>query len=608
MLLKSQNIGFIALIQRIETMRYSLRENLAETSGTISNLHGFLHLFNDHGFRNKWTGYWAPPYKFLDYFSFKLNGLWLSADTLEATDYGEEFVFHHSIGSMDIDERVEAPDSLPGIRITLKARNRTDEPKAARVTFETGVDIRHKSQDLGPENYELDEGSKRLTVSGENGKLMLSSSQDFELEGEEYVKEHHPGEPQRCFVPGKLVFSEEVAPNSEMEIEIELTTSGGSFDSLESIDQEFDHEDLGRCFSYSIESVDNLTYDRNGKGVIAGHPWFQTYWARDSFWTLLGMIDAGQFELAGEILENYVEKGFCSRISLEGGCGDKKRADTEPLFVMACDKLRRHHGLSEKLEKAAREVMEELELEKNVVAHRPGSTWMDTLDRSPAVDIQSLWLEAAEIEEVSSREKLRKGLEKFKTEEYMEDYLGEDAPRSINPAIPLMLGQLEQEDAEKYLERINAEFSSRYGARTRSMADPGYDSSGYHTGSSWGLTTMWAAAANLRYGNEKQGINLLKKMTQFLDRNQLGALPEVVDSESGELLGTPEQAWSAGLFIHVIDSYLLGIKVREDHVEIEPADISCKRLGKKIRGETLDLEIKDGEVHVLNNPDLDILM
>ncbi|MFB6147729.1 MAG: amylo-alpha-1,6-glucosidase, partial [Candidatus Nanohaloarchaea archaeon] len=76
-----------------------------------------------------------------------------------------------------------------------------------------------------------------------------------------------------------------------------LSTSGGSFDSLESREQELSHETLGRCFNSAVDSMENLVYDRNGKGVIAGHPWFQDYWARDSFWTLLGLVDAGYFEL-----------------------------------------------------------------------------------------------------------------------------------------------------------------------------------------------------------------------------------------------------------------------------------------------------------------------
>jgi len=103
------------------------------------------------------------------------------------------------------------------------------------------------------------------------------------------------------------------------------------------------------------------------------------------------------------------------------------------------------------------------------------------------------------------------------------------------------------------------------------------------------------------------GKELSQKMELFLDRDQPGALPEVADSESGELLGCPEQAWSAGLFIHTVDTYLLGIKVEQDHIEIDPCEgLDAKRFGKRIRGETLDLEIKDGTVNILNNPDLDI--
>ncbi|MFB6212974.1 MAG: amylo-alpha-1,6-glucosidase [Candidatus Nanohaloarchaea archaeon] len=588
-------------------MKYNLRENLDKTSGTISNLHGFLHVFNDHGFRNKWTGYWAPPYKFLDYYSLKINGVWLSGDTINATEYGENFVFHHELDSLQVDEKVETPDSLPGLRITIDIQNRTDDPKAVRLSFEPGIDIRHKSNDIWKGSYEKESDRKGLTVSGNDRKLMISSGNDFEVEGEDYIKEHHPGEKQRCYVPGELVFSEEVEPNSSREISVELATSDASFGVLESEGQELVHGELGRCFQSCIGSMENLVYDREGKGVIAGHPWFQSYWARDSFWTVLGLIDAGHHELSREILENFADRDLCSRVFLEdGACDTHLRADSAPLFVIACDKLDRHYGITGKLEDAMGEAMEELELDGNIVAHEPEGTWMDTLERSPAVDIQSLWLEAAEITNDPRAGKLEQGLQEFRSTGYMKDHMGEDAPETINPAVPLMLGQLDSDYASSCLEKINAEFSSMYGARTRSMADPGYRSDGYHSGSAWGLTTGWAAAANLRYGNEGQGLNLLKKITQFLDRHQLGALPEVVDAESGELTGAPEQAWSAAMFTHVVDTYLLGIDVREDHVRIEPADISCERKGKKIRGERLDIAVDSGEVEILNDPGLDI--
>ncbi|MFB6291881.1 MAG: amylo-alpha-1,6-glucosidase [Candidatus Nanohaloarchaea archaeon] len=590
-------------------MEYTLYENLSERKGVVSNLHGFLNRFADTGFKTKWSGYWVPPYKFLDYYGIKVNGIWLGPDSLDCTEYGEKFVFHHETDSLKITEVVEAPDSIPGFRVKLDITNKTGEKKAVQTVLEPGVDIRHKSEDIGPENYDIDEGTNRLTVGRDGRKLMISSPGNFDLKGEGYTKNHKPGERQRCHVPGQLVFRHEIEPGLTETVEAEFTTSGGSFQAIESRQQDFQHRNLGHVFNSSINSMENLVYDRNGLGMIAGHPWFQEYWARDTFWSLLGLIDAGYFEVAEEILENFTEKDrIDSLITLDDGDGmtDYPRFDGSPLFVKAVDKLDRHYAVNQELRQKAEEVMDKLELEDGVVQHHPKATWMDTLERGPAVDIQALWLAAAETLDRDAGE-LESGLEKFKEDSYMKDHLGEDAAKTINPAVPLMFGQVEEKAGKRYLEKINAEFSSRYGARTRSMADPGYDSSGYHTGSVWGLTTAWAAAANFEYGNYQQGVNFLEKLGQFLDRDQLGALPELVDAETGDLLGCSEQAWSAGLFVHVIDSYLLGIDVRDDHVRVEPAgDISGIRTGKRIGDEEVDLRFEDGEVEVLGETGLDI--
>lgn len=585
-------------------MKYTLHENLSDTSGVISNLHGFFHRFNDGGFKTKWTGYWVPPYKFLDYYALKINGVWLDPGRLEGVEYGDEFVYHYSLDSLKVREKISTPEDQPGFRVELEISNQTGDPKAVRTVLEPGIDIRPKHEDLGPENYEMEFGTKRLTVSGKGKKLMISSENEFSIEGDSYVKIHQPGEEQRCFVPGNLVFRQDIDAGGKKTIELDFSTSGGSFGSIEDTEQGFNHEELGRAFECSVESMENLVYNRKGKGIIAGHPWFQSYWARDTFWTVLGMIDAGHLELAEEILENFADKDLSTRISLEGEDDGKSRADTEPLFIIACDKLRRHYRLNEELEEAMERAVKQLELDGEIVKHDPEGTWMDTLERAPAVDIQSLWLEATKIMHDPREMKLEEGLEEFCGADYVNDFKGEDAPATINPAVPLMFDHIEK---EKYLEKINGEFSSRYGARTRSMADPGYESYGYHNGSAWGLTTAWAAAANLEHGKLKQGVNMLEKMTKFLDRNQLGALPEVVDAENGDLLGCGEQAWSAGMFVHVVDSYLLGINVQEDYVEINPAgNISCERTGKTIREERIDLRIEDGEVEILNDPDLDI--
>lgn len=589
-------------------MKYNLSENLSERKGVVSNLHGFLNRYLDGGFKTKWSGYWAPPIKYLDYFSFKINGIWLDKETLNGIEYGEKIIYYHETGSLSVEEHISAPDQFPGLKVELKLRNKEKDRKAVHAVLETGVDIRDKSEDISSSDYSLERNNERVNISSQGKNLVIKSDKAFDLRGEPYTKEHYPGEKQKCFIPGDISFREEVPPETKESVEIEFLTSNGSFKEIDSRSQELRNRDLGRTFNYSIESMENLIYDREGPGLVAGHPWFQEYWARDSFWTLLGLIDAGYFEISREILENFADKDLKSKIELEDGSSDgKNREDTAPLFLIAADKLRRHHKISEKIEEGIEQALKSLETEDGVVKHSGDATWMDTVDRSPAVDIQSLWLEALGLENDERSEMVAEGLEEFKDESYMKDHLGEDVPETINPAVPLMFGHVGEKDAEKYLEKINGEFSSNHGARTRSVTDPGYEADGYHKGSVWGLTTMWAAAANLKYGRDVEGKNYLEKMTQYIDRNQPGALPEVVNAENGELMGCSEQAWSAGLYVHVVDTYLLGIDVRDEKVIIDPASgFSGKRFGKRVGDEVLDIKVDEGKIELLNEPDIEV--
>lgn len=583
-------------------MKYTFHEKPEDLEGVISNTHGFLHRYLDTGFKSKWSGFWAPPYKILDYFAFQVNGIWLNSDTLEGVEYGEEMIFHHETDTLKIEERLMTPQGFPGVKVELSVENISDSINAVQAVMEPGIDIRHKSEDVSEEEYDYQREENRLIASRKERRLVIESDDIDGFTGEKYGKEHFPGDRQVCMIPEKPVFREEIGPGETEELAVELKTSKGSFMEIESPENSLDHE-LGRVFDSSLDSLENLIYSRNGVGIIAGHPWFQSYWARDSFWSLLGLIDAGYFEISRKILENFAEKDLDGRIQLDENSAEEiRRADTEPLFIIAADKLRRHDEITEKIEEGMEQAMDRLELEKVIVQHDPDGTWMDTLEREKAIDIQSLWLEAADIMDDERAEKLRQGLKRFKEKGLVKDEL-EGGSDTINTAIPLMFGHLE---AESEMEKINGEFSSRYGARTRSVTDPGYDSKGYHTGSVWGLTTCWASAANFEQGHDRQGVNSLTKFDQLLDRDQPGALPEVVDAESGELLGAPEQAWSAGLVVHVIDSYMLGIEVIEDHVEIDPAEITATRKGKKIRGEKLDIRVERGEVELLNDPDLDL--
>lgn len=574
-------------------------QNPENRVGTISNLDAFLHRGLNTDFNTKWTGLWTPGYKLLDYYAYKVNGIWLNSENLEAVDYGDEITYYFETESLSVQETVSMPEGLSDMKSELKIRNNRGDVKAVQIGLETGVDIRRRDEDLGPEDYSIQRDSKRVKVEADKS-LTITSDRELRNSGEPYLKEHFPGEKQRCIVPGKTVVRTEVEPDEEETVEFRFSSEAGSNHVIKDTETVLEG-DLGRIFEASVNSMKNLMYDTEGLGIIAGHPWFQNYWARDTFWTLLGLIDAGYFEESHRILQNFAEKDLPGKINLNGENEAEGRIDTYPLYIIAADKLQRHYKISETIEDGIDHAFEQLELKDRVVQHNPEGTWMDTLERDQAVDVQVLWLRAAEITGEKESE-LREGLEKFTENEYIRDHLGEDPAHTINPAVGLMYGYFDSE----HLSKINAEFSSRYGARTRSVTDPGYQSSGYHTGSSWGLTTCWAAMANLENRKTVEGLNFLEKLSPLLDRDQPGALPEVVDSENGENLGCVEQAWSAGLFIHAIDTYLLGIEITKDEVIIDPCDnYSGKRLNKRVGNTYIDIKVEDGDVEILNQPELE---
>jgi glycogen debranching enzyme len=101
----------------------------------------------------------------------------------------------------------------------------------------------------------------------------------------------------------------------------------------------------------------------------------------------------------------------------------------------------------------------------------------------------------------------------------------------------------------------------------------------------------------------------LEKLGKFTMRNQVGGFPEVVDAEDGRLLGCGEQAWSAGMYVHVVDRYLLGIKVLgPEKVRIDPSEkAEGRRVRKRVGDEHLDIEFDGEDFEVLNSPNIEVL-
>ncbi len=506
------------------------------------------------GFPTKWTGVWRPPYKLLDYVSYRVNGQWLTGNNLTSVQTGTKDRRTHLLDSLRATETTAPKDG--GISERLLIENNTSEPKAVTIAMEVGIDIRHQSQDLGPNKYDTDYRDTELAFSSSKQSLTLES-EDFCLEGNEKTRKHFPGELQRALVPPKLRFNRTVGPESSTEIEVHISSAppeDAPPPSIHTADTEFSTAE-----KHAARELEKLCFGTRGQGVVAGLPWFQDYWARDTLWTALGLVEGGAHRFAARILENLARRGLPGRIGTDDG---HPRDDTKPLFIIACDRLSRKTELSQELQKECSDAMSMLEMEGGLIDHHPEGTWMDTQNRETAVEMQSLWLEAAEAMDDPRTADLRRGLKSFVQDEAMYD-TAEKQRKTANAAVPLMLGQLKEDVARPVLRDLNSELASEHGARTLSHLDPGYEPSGYHTGSSWGLTTWWLSAANLRYGMKTRGKALMRNFLRHQQRGVPGALPEAVDSDTGELVGCHSQAWSNAGLIHLCHRHLQNNQKKE---------------------------------------------
>jgi hypothetical protein len=59
-------------------MELFIAKDLSKYSYILSGKKAFFHRFCDTGFKTKWTGFWHDGKKFIEYFAFKVNDVWLS--------------------------------------------------------------------------------------------------------------------------------------------------------------------------------------------------------------------------------------------------------------------------------------------------------------------------------------------------------------------------------------------------------------------------------------------------------------------------------------------------------------------------------------------------
>jgi len=666
-------------------METRFTDNLSELSYVLSGKRAFFYRYCDTGFKNKWTGLWAMPYKYLEYFALKVNGEWLSPSTIKSfSSYEErtEHVVHEfKLKELDAKEFWFVPEDYKAAICRIVLKNPMSEEKGAVVELESAVNIREREENWHDTTYAKSVFNGKVVVKSDRGCLVFGSNPNGSIVFNEQYKDHCPsGEMQRCFIPGIYRITVSIPANSKEEIvfifacgenEVEAlfnfenvnnsflnlsgeergvrspiervrsSISSGSksgtkpkFEPKPELDFESGLDSLDKLFRLNVIALEKLAFDSKfGLGYFAGFPWFTQFWGRDLGWMIPAIVDYGNFENAKETLRTLAKfqsrDGAIPNTVYMDAQIDYNSIDATPLWIIALDHYIMNSGDKEFLEEIKDNLHKSLnwcrsrDVDKDgFVEHGTGGkfnndTWMDTLDRGvKAVEVQAFWIEslksASNLYKIMGDETLSNNLKKEamelknkfelafwnSKENFYCDRIttnGKDTRKTINAVFPLLFNISRY--PKKVLKKFeDEEFFSPFGVRTISKYESIFNPNGYHTGAIWGFTTLALACAEFLNNRTKKGLEILEMISGKMFENCVGAIGEVWNSETNELIGCCMQGWSSALAIRCVDEYFLGLKVNafENSIIVSPSlpeDMHVKRR-KRIGDDFIDLDIE----------------
>jgi len=622
------------------------KEELGKKNYFVTSSRAFLHRYADSGFKTKWTGFWVPPIKILDYYAYRIKfdnqEVWLSWDNCFRFVLSNTNAIHSfRVSDFDVNEVIFMPRNNNAFVSVIKLKNISKTEKKVSIILETAVNMRMKEENVHLREYETTLNEVRNSISVKTATRpwflifgvgrMEENTINFVKKG--VYKIHYPGSEQRCFLPGDYEISFNIGPNEEIEVPFIFSGSSKSLDdALNGFDILFDNwkeiflensreirkhlssfelktpeNDINETFKWGAFWLKSLIHDSHfGTGLFAGLPWFTEFWARDSFISSIGLMNIGDFETVKKIIQVFIEHGVPGKIDLNESV-QTNSVDTYPLFLIALDRYAKMSGdlkFFNACKPFVSNLLKSLNISGDLVVDS-GFTWMDTLKRNMGIEVESLWAEAMRNYDQKISERMINKISNMywnESENYFFDSFNEIHMETINPISLLIFDQTDGKKAEIVLDRIEKEFSTPFGVRTISKKNKEYSPSGYHTGAVWGLTTGAAACAMFKYDRIDLGIDYLRKMADMTKKYTIGCLPEVINSENGELLGCGLQAWSCAIFITAVDQFLFGIKpdLPNKKILLEPKFPNnwnfMERYGKMIGENKMNISFKRNEL------------
>ena len=338
-----------------------------------------------------------------------------------------------------------------------------------------------------------------------------------------------------------------------------------------------------------LSNADSFLFDIDSKkSVIAGYPWFGE-WGRDAMISLLGLTLArGKFAESEKILERFLNKIYAGRIPTNFDAGKPQYYDFDGTLWMI-DRVKDYvdyvgadkgkaflHTYWWSLKDVVKSYSEGVK--DGILRHESG-TWMDTLKRNDAVEVQGLWYNALKTMEelgkvmndkVDYHELINDFEGNFMAKYWNGSYLNDTlTDNSLRPNQVLLLSMdycpVLAADALKILDVVEKELLTPFGLRTLSRAhkdyrgkyvgNPGEREKAYHNGTVWPWLLGPYVKACVKFRKNKfDCIKVLAPLlNEHLTQAGVGTISEIFDGDEPHTpRGCISQAWSAAEIIRAM--------------------------------------------------------
>ncbi|MBD3389093.1 MAG: hypothetical protein GF416_08400 [Candidatus Altiarchaeales archaeon] len=345
---------------------------------------------------------------------------------------------------------------------------------------------------------------------------------------------------------------------------------------------------------------DSFIVDSGGyRTVIAGYHWFQD-WGRDTMISLPGLtLVSGRLGDARAILARFIDNIRDGRIPtrFEGGTPKYYGYDGTLWMIDRVKEYTRYAGVEEALKLVAPrwdKITSVIDFysglsEDGLISHRSG-TWMDTLPRDDAVEIQCLWYNALNVVEglsvlVNHPVDYSRQISDFESSfmdaywngQYLDDCRGDGSLRP-NQVIGVSLdySPVPDREASQLMKVVEEELLTPCGLRTLASSDTRYcpryvggvdeRARAYHNGTVWPWLIGPYVRAAVKLGGDagrEHAQEILQPLINRVSESSIGSLNEIYDAEDPySPRGAVSQAWSVAEVLRAYSEDVAGERPR----------------------------------------------